>query len=599
MFSLIIFRLLWRLHSTCFNIKDGKLAIYDERGQIYMLSIQENLYRTIRLASTPLSSITFLPSKNSQLITAYENGNVLLIDTEFDETIDLSLKYPDMGKSIIRILRAHPTELLVIMAHDDQSIALWDLNLSKCVRKLYCNENILDVRFEFHGDLISVALESTGVSCYRSIDCFPVAHYILPEYERIPIWTSYTSYYSRAEPSSSTCLNVVLGGDNGMLYIWEGVNKTIVRRGASQAMHCIGVVELPIKMNMAVTIVSISSGRLAILSSEGGVLIVDIEGGHYRALGVWTVVADISVQTLQGSTTSNPYPLNSSLNSYPINDLQLLLPFTIPSRTSKRGFGNNSSKNLSIPRDGRMACSGDNLVIVGEDGAVRLFDIEASIGCGDEVSNMLRTRDIFASKESLNSQSARGSGYGNIHNKYHTLKDDKKIEKKSGNLKKSKINSNGFEETKGEKYKRKFEEDDDSNANCDRNLFELAALSPKDKQINIKKLTNFLDKKGEFPIKYRPLIWRFLLQLPENSREYSDLVRRGIHPAYENLYLKYPVEDKRMYVRLQSTCSLLAHWSPIFAEVTYLPQMVFPFILTYGNDELAAFESIMTILMWW
>jgi hypothetical protein len=233
---------------------------------------------------------------------------------------------------------------------------------------------------------------------------------------------------------------------------------------------------------------------------------------------------------------------------------------------------------------------------VGEDGAVRLFDIEASIGCGDEVGNMLRTRDVFSSKESLNSQSARGSGYGNIHNKYHTLKDSGK---KLGNLKKLKINSKGYEESKGEKSKRKYEEDDDSKENCDRNLFELAALSPKDKQINIKKLTNFLDRKGEFPIKYRPLIWRYLLRLPENSREYSDLVRRGIHPAYENLYLKYPVEDKRMYVRLQSTCSLLAHWSPIFAEVTYLPQMVFPFILTYGNDELAAFESIMTVLMWW
>jgi WD40 repeat protein len=320
-----------------------------------MLSIQENLYRTIRLASTPLSCITFLPSKNSQLIIAYENGQVLLIDTEFDETIDLSLKYGNMGKSVIRILRAHPTKPLVIMAHDDQSIALWDLTLSKCVRKLNCNENVLDVNFEFHGDLISVALESTGVSLYRSIDCLPVAHYMLPEYERIPIWTSYSSYYSSTE--SSPCLNVVLSGDNGMLYIWEGVDETIVRRGASQAMSCIGVVELPIKMNMAVTIVSISSSRLAILSSEGGVLIVDIEGGHYRALGVWTVVADLSVQTLQGSTTSNP-SLNASL--YPINGLQLLLPFTIPSRTSKGSFG-DTFKNLSVPRDGRMTCNGDNL----------------------------------------------------------------------------------------------------------------------------------------------------------------------------------------------------------------------------------------------
>lgn len=347
-----------------------------------MLSIQDNLYRTIRLASTPLSCITFIPSKNSQLITAYENGNVILMDTEFEETIDLSLKYPDMCKSVIRILRAHPIKPLVMMAHDDQSIALWDLNLSKCIRKLNCNENILDVRFEFHGDIISVALESTGVSFYRSTDCLPVAHYILPEYERIPLWTAYSSYNNTTAPSASSCLNVVLGGDNGMLYIWEGVNESIVRRGTSQAMHCIGVVELPVKMNMAVATVAISNGRLAILSSEGGVLVVDIEGGNSRAIGVWTVIADISVQTLQGSMTTpiNPYPHDSSLNQYTRNNTHLLLPFTIPSRINKSSFAVSSFKNTSIPRDGRMACSGDNLIIVGEDGAVRLFDIEASIG---------------------------------------------------------------------------------------------------------------------------------------------------------------------------------------------------------------------------
>ena len=33
--------------------------------------------------------------------------------------------------------------------------------------------------------------------------------------------------------------------------------------------------------------------------------------------------------------------------------------------------------------------------------------------------------------------------------------------------------------------------------------------------------TNFFA--GRYPAQYRPLIWRFLLQLPENSREFSDL----------------------------------------------------------------------------
>jgi hypothetical protein len=69
--------------------------------------------------------------------------------------------------------------------------------------------------------------------------------------------------------------------------------------------------------------------------------------------------------------------------------------------------------------------------------------IYVSLGCGEETGSMLRTRDIFTSKESLISHSARGSGYGNVHNKYHELKDDKKTEKF---LKNSKINKkNSFD----------------------------------------------------------------------------------------------------------------------------------------------------------
>ena len=117
-----------------------------------------------------------------------------------------------------------------------------------------------------------------------------------------------------------------------------------------------------------------------------------------------------------------------------------------------------------------------------------------------------------------------------------------------------------------------------------RSVFELAELSPKGKEINFQKLRRYLEKQGNkastvdhflpfvlffsfylfffisffisfflsffffslflyplfcilyrpvshptnffagrYPAQYRPLIWRFLLQLPENSREFSDL----------------------------------------------------------------------------
>jgi hypothetical protein len=54
-------------------------------------------------------------------------------------------------------------------------------------------------------------------------------------------------------------------------------------------------------------------------------------------------------------------------------------------------------------------------------------------------------------------------------------------------------------------------------------LFELASLTPKEKRVNYMKLQAFLIKHDTYPTKYRPLIWRFLLKLPENSSAFAHL----------------------------------------------------------------------------
>ena len=115
------------------------------------------------------------------------------------------------------------------------------------------------------------------------------------------------------------------------------------------------------------------------------------------------------------------------------------------------------------------------------------------------------------------------------------------------------------------------------------------------------KLSFFLEKNGKYPDEYRPMIWRFLLKLPENGMAFADLVNRGTHPAFESRSLnrKYPLESSRLFKKLQSLCSQLSHWSSIFSEAPYIPQLCFPFILVFDNDELAALESVMSILMWW
>jgi hypothetical protein len=74
---------------------------------------------------------------------------------------------------------------------------------------------------------------------------------------------------------------------------------------------------------------------------------------------------------------------------------------------------------------------------------------------------------------------------------------------------------------------------------------------------------------GEFPSRYRPLIWRFLLRLPENSESFQDYVQRGSHTAFEDLYNQYPIKSRKVFAKLQSTCNQIAHWSYVCAEVRH------------------------------
>ena len=96
------------------------------------------------------------------------------------------------------------------------------------------------------------------------------------------------------------------------------------------------------------------------------------------------------------------------------------------------------------------------------------------------------------------------------------------------------------------------------------------------------RLQSLLSEFGKFPAKYRCLIWRFLLRLPENHIAHTNLTSKGPHPAYAAIQSKYPLKDSRLLRRLVSCLSAIAHWSPVFGEVEFLPELAFPFVKIYG-----------------
>jgi hypothetical protein len=120
------------------------------------------------------------------------------------------------------------------------------------------------------------------------------------------------------------------------------------------------------------------------------------------------------------------------------------------------------------------------------------------------------------------------------------------------------------------------------------------------KILNADKLRKLLQAHGEYPARYRLMIWKYMLRVPDNAHAFENLVARGLHPAWKDLAEQYPIPDRKLFRRLQRALSALSHWSPIFAEVSYLPALVFPFVRLFeAEDECAAFEIVACVLLNW
>lgn len=124
-------------------------------------------------------------------------------------------------------------------------------------------------------------------------------------------------------------------------------------------------------------------------------------------------------------------------------------------------------------------------------------------------------------------------------------------------------------------------------------------LNPQEVEVNRKRLEASLKCNGVYPKKYRLLVWRFLLRLPKNEGAFRALVMKGKHPAFVRLHEQYPLQNSRLFRRLHRVLSAIAFWCPAFGEVSYLPEVVYPFVKIFRENDLAAFEASLSVLLHW
>lgn len=112
----------------------------------------------------------------------------------------------------------------------------------------------------------------------------------------------------------------------------------------------------------------------------------------------------------------------------------------------------------------------------------------------------------------------------------------------------------------------------------------------------IARLLPILKEFGEYPEKYRPMIWKTILKLPQDQNSFARLVKQGPHSCVENFGKKFSLVDQKALNNLSTIVSCLAHWTPIFGYIDFLPKFIFPFLKIFKGDLLLGFELICTIL---
>ena len=132
-------------------------------------------------------------------------------------------------------------------------------------------------------------------------------------------------------------------------------------------------------------------------------------------------------------------------------------------------------------------------------------------------------------------------------------------------------------------------------------LFSSAKLTPHSTKINHCSLKQILHVKSSYPDASRPLIWRFLLQLPNNLDSFAGLYQRGTHPDLVPLFasIRRPNQTQTEFSRTERVTSALCYWSSLLSKVDYLHEIVNPFINVYPGDDISCFEAVMALVLHW
>lgn len=112
----------WKFSCSCSSPISGEFAVADDRGEVYLVNVEENAYKLVRSAHAPVAAMAFVACRRNQLLISYESGQVVLVDTESRDVL-ANIQTERSGLPPVRFVRSHPSKPMVVLASDDACVS--------------------------------------------------------------------------------------------------------------------------------------------------------------------------------------------------------------------------------------------------------------------------------------------------------------------------------------------------------------------------------------------------------------------------------------------------------------------------------------------
>eukprot|EP00644_Phytophthora_capsici_P014018 jgi/Phyca11/74151/gw1.3.587.1 len=552
--------------AVAFNCTGDLLAATDERGRVFVFFVTSNRYSLVQHLGVPTISCCFSPQRKTELLVTCEDETVRCIDVQ-SQTLISTLR----GHRLPARCAAFQKSGELALTASQDAVILWDTKDWSRYRVLNAGPGVEEAMFVARGDLVAVCFQDDTIMMWELESLALKYRFCLPEKEQSP------GLQKIAVSDDHQVL--VASGRAPFIYVWEFESQTIIR-----------IIELPPPIKQVTTHAFLPghSTLISILGDDGGIFFLDVAAKNPQ----------IKLEISNRGRTISAFDIECHARyvaAATSDGFLLLYDMEIARETANRAQERRRKEGLLELGEHVYLRTRSGLAFA-EDNDPFEDTSEAHTNAPDQnrpVPSKLIT-SLFGAKHPRRTKQTPGDT---------TIVQTDSSRMRPASATRARVRATGASFNVPTNEVQGYESPTLREKVRTRRMSPLSRfptqLTAQEIEVNRKRLVGSLKCNGMYPKKYRVLVWRFLLRLPKNEEAFRSLVAKGKHPVFVRLRDQYPLQDGRIARRLHRILSAIVYWCPAFGEVSYLPAVVYPFVKIFRENDLAAFEASISVLLHW